>query len=367
MIKKKHLLLSALSTLMVVTSLTIAFTHKNHNLVRGEEHGPSCVWNHYYAVQPKTGLHGSREFWSCCTHHTYTLTEPETGVINEAGIFCGTYFNNLSQLDDRYIPKIGSLPKLIGDNQIEYGIYPQNCISNSSLISNLNNLSTPEPNGWYLYEGDYYAKTSGKPYKSNYVFDNGTTIIQGTNYWFKCDPLVWNILNNDNGNYYLLSTLVLDSQKYDRSSGGMYPVSTIRTWLNTNFYNSAFYLGDDYIETTTVDNSARTLNSNNPYSSYNTDDKIFMPSYKDYLNTDYGFSNFSGTSNLRCCKTTDWARANGAYYSTVSSFLFNGYYWTRSPSSLYTAWSVIYDGQLSQSGVTETQYGVRPSLTLCLN
>ncbi len=51
------------------------------------------------------------------------------------------------------------------------------------------------------------------------------------------------------------------------------------------------------------------------------------PCYRDYINCNYGFSTSSDITNTRCCKTTDWVRARGAYYDTN----YDGYYWTRSP------------------------------------
>ena len=69
----------------------------------------------------------------------------------------------------------------------------------------------------------------------------------------------------------------------------------------------------------------------------------------------------------RYCKTTDWARARGAYYNTNSSYLYNGHYCTRSPSSrnsCYT-WNVDFDGHLNyDDAVHYTNYSVRPALKI---
>ena len=46
----------------------------------------------------------------------------------------------------------------------------------------LNELTTTESNGWYLYEGEYYAKRTAHSYSSSYQFDNGTTIVEGKTY-----------------------------------------------------------------------------------------------------------------------------------------------------------------------------------------
>lgn len=277
----------------------------------------------------------------------------------------------------------GVIPTLSNDGKtITYGLYPQTNINDSSLISALNSLITPESNGWYLYEGEYYAKVSASPYRISYKFDNGTNIISGKTYWFKCEPIVWNVLSNTSGEYYIVSSVLLDAHCYYNSTSSRtidgqtiyannYKYSDIRTWLNNDFYNSAFALGNSNIQLTNVDNSASTTNmTSNSYTCANTQDKVFLPSYKDYINSSYGFStSTSSSTDTRYCKTTDWARARGAYYYTNSdSYLYNGDYWTRSPASSrsHIAWSVLGDGSLGYDylGVSITCNSVRPGLTI---
>lgn len=236
-------------------------------------------------------------------------------------------------------------------------------------------------NGWYLYNDEYYAKLSATPFKSFYTFDNGTKIVSGATYWFKCEPITWNVLANSNGEYYILSSVLLDAHCYYNSTStrtifgvetvyaNNYEYSDIRTWLNNVFYYSAFALGKSYIQTTIVDNSAATTDStSNSYACNNTQDKVFLPSYQDYINSSYGFSDSEDPTDTRYCKTTDWARAMGAWCDTES---YNDEYWTRSPSSdgSYLACYVGSDGGLCyvNAGATyvDATYGsVRPALTI---
>lgn len=264
----------------------------------------------------------------------------------------------------------GVTPTTSSDSKtITYGLYPQTNVNDSSLIAELNKLTTIESNGWYLYNNEYYAKLVANPDLSDYIFDNGTTIVEGTNYWFKCEPITWNILSNDNGEYYLLSNVLLDKHGYDNN--GSYEYSEIRTWLNNDFYNSAFALNNSYIKTTDVDNSPSTTDSSIGFGHDNTQDKVFLPSYKDYKNSGYGFSYLSDSDGKRCCRTTDWARARGAwYYSSDSSYLYNGWYVTRSfwSQSSDFSWTIEGDGSLHKSeGCFLQQYdffSVRPAITL---
>ena len=269
-------------------------------------------------------------------------------------------------------------PLLSGDGKtITYGLYPQTNVNNSSLVSALNALTTPESNGWYFYEGNYYAKVSAYPYWSDCKFDNGTTIVSDTTYWFKCEPIVWNVLSNNSGEYYIVSSVLLDPHCYYNSTStrtidgqtiypNNYKYSDIRTWLNTDFYNSAFALGNEHIQTTTVNNSASTTDSSsNSYACANTEDKVFLPSYQDYINSSYGFLTLTDSTDTRYCRTTDWARARGSYYTSSGSYQYS-HYWTRSPSSGdHSTWVVDYDGTLHGIGVVfVTTFGVRPGLSI---
>lgn len=272
--------------------------------------------------------------------------------------------------------KYGTRPILSEDGKtLTYGLYPQKNVNDPTLASALNALATPVLNGWYLYQNEYYAKVSAAPYNSSYKFDNGTIIVSGTTYWFKCEPITWNVLSNSDGEYYILSSVLLDAHCYynstsDRIIDGKtvyannYEYSDIRTWLNNDFYNSAFALGNSHILTTTVDNSASTTNSsNNPYACNNTQDKVFLPSYQDCINSSYGFD----STVSRYCRTTDWARAKGAYYYTNSdSCQYNGYYWTRSPYSgnSNNALEANLDGSFSYRYVSYTSRSVRPGLSI---
>lgn len=256
---------------------------------------------------------------------------------------------------------------------LAYGLYPQTHVSDSATIAALDSLKCAEINGWYLYDGQYYAKETAEPYGSDYVFDDGTNIVSGTSYWFKCEPIVWKTLSSDDGNYSLVSSLLLDAHRYNEYYSGLkdgyyannYANSQIREWLNGDFYSAAFALGDSYVQTTTVDNSAATTySSDNKYACEDTEDKVYLLSYQDYYNTSYFADNVA-----RQCKTTDYARARGACCSTNSSYLYNGYDWTRSPysgGSSFVVWGVNVRGDLFLDGVESSSCAFRPAISITL-
>lgn len=274
-------------------------------------------------------------------------------------------------LNDTLIPQSGTswtysdadgtlVAKYVVADSMTYGIYPQTHVSDNTLISALDSLMTPESNGWYLYDGDYYAKASAKLYASGYMFTDGTGITHGKTYWYKCEPITWKVLSYEDGTCFLVSTKVLDVQQYDSSSNN-YKNSGVRSWLNDTFYATAFSLGNSYIQNVEVDNSASTtISSNNSNACENTYDNVYLLSYRDYVNASYFADNVS-----RCFKITDWVIANGMCVINNNE---NGLYWTRSPTNLSSSnvSRVFNNGVIGNDTMNSTCNGVCPAITIKL-
>lgn len=264
------------------------------------------------------------------------------------------------------------------DGQFLYGIYPQTHVNDSELISKLNSLELTDENGWYFYEGTYYAKTVGKPavvdiYEPT-AFQDGVEIIRGETYWFVCEPICWNVFDKNNG-YSAFSEYILDAYSYctqgTRTIDGQtvyrnnYMYSDIREWLNNDFYSSVFALGNEDLKLATVRNVASTTNrSDNIFACDNTEDKVYLPSYLD-------MSVYSEGHNYhRTAYTTDWARARGVFYSMFDAVSqYRGYYWTRSPYYDYQKDSTMvctfdYNGDLQTRYAGYFDIGVRPAITI---
>ena len=259
----------------------------------------------------------------------------------------------------------------------------QTHVKDETLISTLKALEKSNVNSWTLYKGEYYVKEVASVYNNeSYTFDDGTTIVNGNEYWFKCEPISWNVLTSSAGVFTLVTEKLLDTYTYYNSLSNRtiaeaivyannYQYSDVRTWLNHSFASVAFACNSSYLQTISVNNDASTTDSStNKYACENTSDYVTLPSYKDYLNTSYGFeSNSEDTSKTRECKTTDYARAKGAWYNTTSSYKYNGTYWTRSPSSAYyyCAWNVNSAGYLSKYAVDGNSHCVRASINIKIN
>ena len=94
-----------------LTGVAVAFALVLNNStgllkVRGIDHDANCQWNHYDAVAATYAQHGSKEFWACCDHHSFSLSAPGEGHITDMGAFVGDYFDNLSSEDARYVPSL---------------------------------------------------------------------------------------------------------------------------------------------------------------------------------------------------------------------------------------------------------------------
>ncbi len=297
------------------------------------------------------------------TIYVFSGWMPKPTPINGDTTYRATY---TSYDKDKAYPS--SVPTLSSDNKvITYGYYPQTVVSDNDIISALNDLAPINANEWYLYDNEYYIKEVANVYNNEkYTFDNGNSIINGNEYWFKVEPIKWNIINNADGNYYLLSSKLLDAHKFYENYENRtidnnivlpnnYEYSDVRNWLNDKFYSMAFTGNNEFIQEKSIVNDKL--------------DKVFLPSKDDYLNINYGFDNdINEPSITREAKTTDYARARGAWYNTTSDLKYNGSYWTRSSTDEYSycAWNVNSSGYLSKYAIDGNNHSIRPAIQITL-
>lgn len=268
--------------------------------------------------------------------------------------------------------KIDLGPLIKGDN-IEFGSYPQSNVTDTTIISELNSLAgtLPTPTNsyawtdynyyinsqitsymWYIdlplgddiYRGVYF--TSYRLYNtsvsqsagSSYQDDNGYFI--NNTYWFKFDPIQWKIRDLSADKAFLVSNLILDCQDFNpftvaRNINGNtvyannYEYSSIRTWLNSKFYNVSFDSEQkSRILTTLVDNSLPTTGYPSlPYVCNNTCDKVFLLSYSEASSSNYLFS----TNADRVFVSTEYSQSQNLYVY-LSSNKECGRWFLRSPA-----------------------------------
>ena len=117
--------------------------------------------------------------------------------------------------------------------------------------------------------------------------------------------------------------------------------SSLRQWLNDDFYNTAFTAEEKaQIGTSHLENKSKYSST---YDSADTYDKIFPISYNDAINSAYGFnSDRTAYDTARQMKGTDYAKCQGLYVS--SSYGGTSWWWLRSPGNSSSAAGVSNDG-----------------------
>ncbi len=108
------------------------------------------------------------------------------------------------------------------------------------------------------------------------------------------EPIQWRVLKNEDGKLLLLSERAIEMHAFVDWNGEMYVESTwaesdVRRWMNGEFYENMFSVAErDGVSTTLV---KAVLNGDYPHveQGEDTEDRIFLLSYDDVLNTEYGF------------------------------------------------------------------------------
>ena len=152
------------------------------------------------------------------------------------------------------------------------------------------------------------------------------------------EDIEWIIIARKNGKVLLLSKDVLDAVPFsDDQSVNSWAESSIRTWANTTFYDSAFsQLEKNYIQTTMVSTPRDAIYDTS--GSETTQDKVFLLSTQEvtmYLD-----------SSERCAYGSEYA-INNCGRATGAGALFNWY--LRTPGKMSGIYSVSSTGSIFNS------------------
>ena len=286
---------------------------------------------------------------------------------------------------------------------IQFGTYPQTEVKDETLISELNALA-PEWDEWTSYgyysgsneknsmvQGDWmryidivyndvkYRAVKFEKYRPTYTYAWNQNTMQDTNnffcntvYWFKFEPIRWRVLDPEIG--LVLSEILIDAQSFTDTvyyiprtivtqaynnpeltiPANDYETSSIRNWLNDDFYNIAF----SEAEKSAIDTDA-----------YEISDEVFLLSYDDMLKNEYGFNPERGLSDIkRMAKGSDYAVCQGLGINNVpeDAYYENSSWILRTPgNSMDYCRAVGVQGEVNLSGTVCISYmGVRPALTL---
>ncbi|MCR5485666.1 MAG: DUF6273 domain-containing protein [Clostridiales bacterium] len=298
-------------------------------------------------------------------------------------------------------------------NIVMFGKYPQRLIKDKELIEELNKLKKDWKSlGYYSgedlngdgfgdpgtmkskdytkyadvsYKGDKYRAvifTDYRPFCSSGVCDSGNSnqesneYVANTVYWFRYEPLEWRVLDPSEG--LVVCRDIIDAQPfsnlcYEDMSGNYYndeelsvyacdyETSSIRSWLHTDFYETAFTDSEkSQIAVSKLENKSYSKK----YSKYDgseTEDLVFLLSYSDICSKLYGFNTESGAADsARRRRGTDYAVCQGLFVDPNDGY---SHWWLRSPGNgSRRACRVWSDGVAhSVCRVDYTYFGVCPA------
>lgn len=339
------------------------------------------------------------------------------GAFGQSDLSCAVVANAAEQMT--YFTK-----EDLESGYIYFGSYPQtNVTEEYELTAKLNNLA-PDYSKWTSYEyysgtgeegsmtsgdwmrytdvaygGELYRGVKFTKYRPNITRgkfkDEGTEQISNGYevnkvYWFKFEPVKWRVLDKDKG--LVLSEIIIDSQAYQNliyidSEGYLYndvdctiwindyETSTIRTWLNADFYNTAFSASEkkSIAKSTLTNNGYYTLIGNPDYKQYDsaeTKDYIFLLSYDEALNSNYSFDASDETNDVtRQAKSSDYAKCQGLSVLVGDTYFGNSSWYLRSSGKNFkSACTVSGLGNINNNDlVYDVETGIRPAIHLNLH
>lgn len=209
---------------------------------------------------------------------------------------------------------------------IELGSYPQSKVEDPVLAFKLSEMTGKRPKRansylWTSYgyfinndnKKDYMWYTDieldGEKYRGVYFIFNRPSMLKGGTdehsaqdsngykptaiYWFKYEPLRWEVLEKNERWAYVASEKIIDSQDYshtDKALNGeeganVWAESSIRCWLNSCFIDTAF----SEEEKKKILISEHAYRENSDEVNFSEKDRIFLLSLKDMLKVKYGY------------------------------------------------------------------------------
>ncbi len=209
-----------------------------------------------------------------------------------------------------------------GVDYLNFGEYPQTKLQNQDTLSSLTDT------------GEFFSTDDSSNVNSIFLDDNNNRYVKvdfcsdtGEPGYFLIEPIKWYILNQENGQTFLQSSVIVDAvafmKDYYVTSEGLilacdedgniitpnanegdgeyiyvnnYKYSNLRSYFNNIFYSQAFTNYEKLlINKTMVKNDITTINTEyakeiKQYICPNTEDYVFSLSYQDLTNINYGYS-----------------------------------------------------------------------------
>lgn len=172
------------------------------------------------------------------------------------------------------------------------------------------------------------------------------------------EEIEWIVLDVKDGKALIISKYGLDCQPYHATLTDItWETCTLRNWLNTTFYGTAFNTNQQSVIASTT-----LANEDNPFyeteGGNNTADKVFLLSISEA-------KQYFASDAARSMTATVYAKAQGAAYEASD----RSYWWLRSPGGPSNSAAYVYDVglvHLGGLGVIFDYFAVRPALWIDL-
>ena len=255
---------------------------------------------------------------------------------------------------------------------VYFGSYPQSNVTDSATIAAIEKAiamsGTVSDTGVDVWvNGIKYRRISKSDTIRGSFFDK----VPNNGYrYFKWERIKWKVLKNDGKTLFVVADKAIDCKKYNEKSINVtWETSTIRNWLNTSFYNTAFSRNEQ--SAVVVQN---VVNENNPIheapGGNNTNDKIYFLSIGEVTNEGYGFcSEFYVYSMSRKMKASDYANARDVWIGDSNDRYGDSCeWWLRSSSNTRFYVAVNYrSGRVGYEYLENDFVGVCPALHINLS
>lgn len=318
--------------------------------------------------------------------------------------FCSLGFKYL-------LPKADAVNEYNVGDTFEFGSYPQSKVTDSATLTALKAIQKTYISYNYMsgdgttgsmtssdymkycditYGTDRYRAVTFTSYRPRTVYktasDNTNLGFQDNNgytlnsdYYFKFEPIVWKVLDPSTGlavTEKIINSCPYNDYIYESGSDKFgtayyndsaftaktnnYTASSVYSNLNGSFYNTAFTADEK-------SQIALTTNTNNAiaagYSMYAcdpSDDKVFLLSYSDALNSQYGFTDTTTDTTTRTAVGTDYAKCQGLQVDTNGTSA----YLLRSAGEMSRNVAIVDYGGFIKTGAADlTDKGFRPAIT----
>ena len=244
-----------------------------------------------------------------------------------------------------------------------FGMYPQSNVKDRALVEKLDKIRESDDSDVIKLNGQSYlsyrvekpSNPGGGPFGATYGYYPYDEEHGRPTYWFTYEPIAWRVLDSNADGVLLISEKVLCTHTFNDAirADNTWENSDVRKWLNGTFMRTAFTAKEQaFVLTTALTNEPNPVhgtyngvpspfagNTSGGYpfvgtpSGGSTTDKIFLPSFNEITNADYGFNvgwkdkkgDFNqpvgyyetdilpGEHSARSTSATDYAKCQGAW------------------------------------------------------